>query len=209
MKKLILFLMNFLIFLLIPSICYAGDVPETLLYDDSAYVYFGKIKSIDNESVTVIQYQNIKGDFLKGRELNYERFVFDGTLKSDEIYLCGFIDENNPLYIWAVSCLDTKDLKIETKDSQSQRMQTYLNEGKFEEKENERLSFIEAKKQEKIDSESNTNLIPEQTASIKNVADTNLKSNRMKGSNNNIYFWVLSGVILFGMVFYLFKKKKC
>lgn len=208
MRKQLLYFIGLFIFLSTSTICYAGDIPETLLNNDSAYVYFGEIKSIHNESITVTQYQNIKGDFSEGRELSYEKFVFMGTPTTGERYLCGFINENNPLYIWAVSSLDTKDLEIEAKDDLSQRMQKYLNEGKFEEKEKERLSIMEAKKLENTEGKSNTELLSEQPTLIKNTNDKNLKSKTSQTGNNFRYILTLLGISICGFLIFLWRKKR-
>ncbi len=125
------------------SICHAGSVPEDLLSEDGSQVYFGEVKSVDDNYITVIQMKNIKGDFLEGRELTYKIFLYEEDLpKAGEVYLCGFFDDNNPLYRWSVTTLDTKTLEIKESDSMSERMQEYLNNGEFEKKEAERLMKI-------------------------------------------------------------------
>jgi len=142
MKKLVCLVVC--LFLFLPAVtAYAGDIPESLLWEDCAQVYFGEVKHVDGKTITVVQYKNIKGDFAEGREIAYSDFVFTDSPKAGEIYLCGFLDENNPLYIWEVSSLDTKTLKIKRDDDFAKRMQEYLNSGQFEEKEKERLAKLE------------------------------------------------------------------
>lgn len=146
MKKLLLLFISIMFVLSFTMVSYAGDIPEGLLNTDTAEVYFGEIKSIDGERITVIQRQNIKGEFLKDSEHTYETFLHRNP-KIGETYLCGFLNTHNPLYIWSVSGLELSNLKIA--DSQegsgvTQRMEQYLNDGTFTEKEQERLSKLEA-----------------------------------------------------------------
>lgn len=133
-----------LLSMMMPVTCLAGDIPESLLYDENCPVYFGEVKSVDGESITIIQVQNIKGDFAEDSVITYPRFTFTKDPKAGQIYLCGYFDENNPLYIWEVDCYDTGSLKISNTDDMSKRMQGYLNEGLFEEAEAKRTAGLEA-----------------------------------------------------------------
>lgn len=131
------------VLLLTSTICLAGDVPEGLLMNNTAEVYFGEIKSIEQNTITVIQKQPIKGLFEEGSERTYSDFAFTGNPTVGETYLCGFYDEYNPLYMWEVTSFEPKALQIKTTDNMSMRMQEYLNTGKFEEKEQERLATLQ------------------------------------------------------------------
>lgn len=139
MKKLLLCVLFIVLLVCIPTDCFAGDIPEALLEYDSSLVFFGEIKELNAESITVIQRQNIKGDFSEGRCLTYTEHMFTEFPSVGELYLCGYLDDNNPLYIWEVTSQETKNLQIANTDDMSLRMQEYLNAGKFEEKEEERL----------------------------------------------------------------------
>ncbi len=123
-----------LLLFLNPMISYAGDIPETLLLKDYP-VYFGEVKSIDGDTITIIQIENIKGKFQENSEITYTDYIFTDSPNVGQIYLCGYIDENNPLYIWEVDCYDTATLKITNTDNMSKRMQEYLNSGAFDEAE--------------------------------------------------------------------------
>lgn len=142
MKKRLSFFISLIIFFSMTTICYAGDIPEALLYNNDTQVYFGEVKYVDNNTITVIQRQNIKGEFIKDSEITYTEFIFTDSPQIGEQYLCGFLDNNNPLYIWEVNNLDTKILDIKNTDDMSQRMEKYLNNGLFEENEIKRLLNI-------------------------------------------------------------------
>lgn len=152
--------------LFIVMVCYAGDIPESLLNNDNAQVYFGEISDIDDESITVIQRQNVKGNFSEGSEQVYEDYLFEDPIIG-KTYLCGFLDEQNPLYIWEVSSFDLNELEIidESKEFEmTKRMQKYLNDGMFTEKEQERLVNLAINNTaEMINSVSETSAMPIET----------------------------------------------
>lgn len=152
--------------LFIVMVCYAGDIPESLLNNDTAQVYFGEISDIDDESITVIQRQNVKGNFSEGSEQVYEDYLFEDPIIG-KTYLCCFLDEQNPLYIWEVSSFDLNELEIidESKEFEmTKRMQKYLNDGVFTEKEQERLVNLAINNTaEMINSVSETSSMPIET----------------------------------------------
>lgn len=206
MKKLLLCILSLVTFLSVSAVCFAGDIPETLLGDDESQVYFGEVKSVDGTNITVIQFQNIKGEFSEGSEISYTDFDFTPSPIVGEVYLCGYIDKNNPLYLWEVTSLDTKQLKLTSTIEMSKRMQEYLNDGKFEEKEEERLLKLAVNK----DAESTTEETKTTDVLVSN-ADRGEPQNIDAQVNNNFYIIIITGVILIGVVgilMFLWKKQK-
>ena len=141
------------------TLCFAGDMPHALLNELDAFVYFGEIKELSTEEITVIQKQNVKGDFAEGRELTYKQFGYpcivniDGVVrhsKQEDIlklvevgktYLIGAL--NNDMLIWEVSSFDTKTLEIlNSGDQFAEEMQRLLNQGSFDEAEAGRQSIV-------------------------------------------------------------------
>ena len=123
-----------------------------------------------------------------------------------DVYLCGYIDKNNPLYLWEVTSLDTKQLKLTSTIEMSKRMQEYLNDGKFEEKEEERLLKLAVNK----DAESTTEETKTTDVLVSN-ADRGEPQNIDAQVNNNFYIIIITGVILIGVVgilMFLWKKQK-
>lgn len=153
MKKYISIMFILIACLLTTVPAYAGSIPEDLLGEDYAQIYFGEIKSIvpngGDSTVTIVQKQNIKGEFTEGTEYVYDNVSFfsGDTPEAGKIYLCGYFDENNPIYIWETSSLDTKTLKIlnKTGGGMDERMEEYLNSGLFDEAEQTRLEKAAAK----------------------------------------------------------------
>ncbi len=194
MKKLLFCMMCLFSLFAITGVCYAGDIPETLLNDNSAQVYFGEVKSVDEESITVIQRDNIKGTFSKDSEHTYGQFVFTEAPKKGTTYLCGYIDENNPLYIWEISGTDTKTLEISSTDDMSKRMQDYLNDGKFEKMEAQRLSE---------ESSQNTSGTPSEGSSPDVSTGSAVQKN-----NNYIFALIICAIIVVRILFLVLAKRK-
>lgn len=139
MKKLRACVVCLLMGLALTGVCYAGDIPESLLYYDDAQTYFGEVKAVGEKSITVIQRQNIKGEFTQDDEITYKSFEFTESPEVGEWYLCGFLNDDNPLSVWKVTGFDPATLEIEPTQAFALTMQTYLNEGEFAKKEEERL----------------------------------------------------------------------
>ena len=153
MKK----LFSFIIFTILLMTCtlsaFAGDVPEGIFSEDGAVMFFGELVSYteNGEDVTVIPTKKIKGDITTGKELVYPNVSYEcNTDKEPETggtYLMFNYDENNPLYMFGISGTDTATLKltdIHVDDTDMWgRLQKYLNEGKYEKAEEERLKNLD------------------------------------------------------------------
>lgn len=209
MKKILISFMSLIFILSLTMVCYAGDIPESLLDTDSAQVYFGEIKSIDGDKITVIQRQNVKGEFSEGSEHFYEKFLFEDPVVG-ETYLCGFLNKQNPLYIWEVSSLELSTLKIvgtQEDYEMTQRLEKYLNDGIFTEKEQERLSkLVTNRALETTDKVMDTSPQPSETA---NAAVTTHSSIPADTSGNGILFIVgiLAVIITIGSLAFWKQKK--
>lgn len=186
------------------TVCYAGAIPESLLSDDNAQVYFGEIKSVDGESITIIQRQNIKGDFTKDGEVTYEEFGFTDAPEVGKQYLCGFLDDNNPVYIWEVTSFDTTTLEIKNNDDMSQRMQEYINNGDFAENEQERVLDIDNSKAILPPAEKDTTA---PSIDINNQAPTNLPT-EADDNSLSILVWIVCGCLVVGLAILFWKKRK-
>lgn len=159
--------------------CLAGDIPEALLSSNYP-VYFGEVKEVNTDSITIVQTTKIKGEFSEGKEITYPDYIFTESPKIGEIYLCGYIDENNPLYIWEVDCYDTSSLVISNVDDMSKRMQKYLNDGLF---------AIADKKASKINADNNKEIISTIKKSLKtkliNAGSSATESNKLQPTEKN------------------------
>lgn len=147
MKKFIYTLMLIVAIFICEITVSAGDIPEAILHDDSALLFFGEVLSYDKtyNNITVLPTQNIKGDVNIDMEQTYDNGILQGIedydLSNGEIYLMAYINNDNPLYVFRITNTDTKTLKIEGIAGLNmwERMQEYLNDGMYEQKETERL----------------------------------------------------------------------
>lgn len=141
MKKYLGAILVALIFILLPATALAGDIPEALLSMDSALLFFGEVKIVNETEITLIQKKNVKGEFTENAEITFpEDFVFTLEPVPGNVYLCGYLDENNPLYLWETDSQEPATLKIVNQDEMSQRLEKYLNDGTAAEAEAKRLA---------------------------------------------------------------------
>ncbi len=147
MKKLICLLGVFVIILSMSISVFAGDVPEGLLSNDDAQVFFGEVLAYNDTTVTVSPRVKIKGDVLTGTQQHYEKPYPVGNfkVKPGNVYLFTYFDENNETNIFEVTSYDTATLKIKNTDFEIwKRFESYLNDGEYEKAEQERIDKINA-----------------------------------------------------------------
>ena len=134
-----LFTMNFTVF--------DGDVPEGLLSNDEAQVFFGEVLHYTEHTVEVCPRIKIKGDVSTGTKQHYDKPYPVGNfkVKPGNIYLFTYFDENNETNIFEVTSYDTATLKIKNTDFDIwKRFESYLNDGEYEKAEQERIDKINA-----------------------------------------------------------------
>jgi len=132
---------------------FAGDVPESLLYDDKALLFWGEVISYTKNdasgknTISVLPKQKIKGDVRIDEEQAYPYCEPIGAFMpvKGKLYLMSYYDENNPLYVYLTTSTDLKTLKIKGiyGNAMMARFQEYLNAGEYEKKELERLDRLE------------------------------------------------------------------
>lgn len=151
MKKMIGFLCLTTIMLSMTFTALAGDVPEGLLSNDEAQVFFGEVLTYhfdgDNPSVIVCPVKKIKGDVLTGTQQHYNNAhpVGNFKVKQGNVYLFTRFDENNETNIFEVTSYDTATLKLKNTDFDIwKRFESYLNNGEYEKAEQERVNRINA-----------------------------------------------------------------
>lgn len=130
------------IILVMPFAAFAGDVPEGLLSEDGAKVFFGELINLDKNEVEVSPFKVIKGDMDEREWVTFSEPCVVGDFKplKKNIYLFAYFDDNNPIYIFNADSYDTKTVKLKGIEGEMwERMQKYLNEGKFEEADARRL----------------------------------------------------------------------
>lgn len=141
LRKILTFLIMCMV-LMVPFTAFAGDVPEGLLSEDGAKVFYGKLVNYDKEEVEVSPFKVIKGDMDEREWIKFKNPQTVGNFRplKDNVYLFAYFDDNNPIYVFNVDSYDTKTAKLKGIEGDMwARMQQYLNEGKFEEANAKRL----------------------------------------------------------------------
>lgn len=131
MKKILVLVLSLVFGLMNLLTCYAGDIPEGLLGDENTLVFYGEVKEISENSITVVVSENIKGVAMIGDAYSYDEWIFTENPVVGEIYLCGYYDENNPLSIWEIERKEDGKIDIIKSDNMCDRMENYINDGDF------------------------------------------------------------------------------
>ena len=76
---------------------FAGDVPEGLLSNDDAQVFFGEVLAYNDTTVTVCPRVKIKGDVLTGTQQHYNKPnpVGNFKVKAGNVYPFTYFEANN------------------------------------------------------------------------------------------------------------------
>lgn len=191
----------------------AGDVPEGLLSEDNAVLFFGEIVSYDatDKNITVLPTKKIKGDVSVDVSRIYKDVTFVGkdgfTPVEGEIYLMANYDGNNPLYVFRTTSDDTETLKIEgiTGIDMWERMQKYLNEGAYEKKETERLERVN---ESTSSPELSPTHIPSITPNLKPISESTSTNILQQDLTNYWWYGLFSVIIVVGLIVYLRNRKK-
>lgn len=150
MKKIVSSICFILIILSMTFTVFAGSIPEDLLHEDGAQIFFAEVLSYygENSTVTVCPVKKIKGEVATGTQQHYDNANTVGGFKvrNGNVYLFTYFDENNPTEIFEVTSYDTSTLKIKnTTGGMWKRFEEYLNDGEYEKAEQDRINRINAK----------------------------------------------------------------
>lgn len=148
MKKKICLLSLVALFLLSITVL-AGSIPEDLLHYDDAQIFFAEVVHYhpqkDKSDIELSPVKVVKGDVRTGVKLTYlnPNTVGDFKVKEGNVYLFTYFDENNPTDIFEVTSYDTSKLQLKnTTGDMWERFEKYLNEGKYEKAEQERIDKL-------------------------------------------------------------------
>ena len=151
MKKIISLLCLMAIMLSMSLTALAGSIPEDLLQDESQ-IFFAEIvyTHLDKEKpdIEFSPVKKIKGDVKLGtKQIAYNfNTVGDFDIIEGNVYLFTYFDENNPTDIFEVTSYDTSTLKLKNVEGDMwERFEKYLNEGKYEKAEQNRINEINSR----------------------------------------------------------------
>ena len=146
MKKLLCVISLAVILLTMSVSVLAGDIPESLLSEDGAEVFIGRVEDVkfkeEIDTVDVIPTVKIKGEVEIGKKETYTRYDSVLMLDKGKEYLFGYIDDNN-FYAYEIISRDEKSIKLVDSDKydMTKRLEDYLNEGAFAMAEQERSTI--------------------------------------------------------------------
>ena len=124
--------------MILPLTAYAGDIPESLLYEEGAQIFFGEVLAYhpdkENPDIEVWIAAKIKGNVNEGSKQVYNNpdSVGDFKVREGKVYLFTYYEGNNYIDFFEVTTFDTRTLKVRhVEGSMWDRFEQYLNEGKY------------------------------------------------------------------------------
>lgn len=206
MKKFLMFLL-LIVVIFVPNVSFAGDVPEWLLQDEDTQTFIGEVKEMTEESVTLIQRYNIKGEFEEGSEQTYpvRSSLILGDVKVGETVLCGYGDENN-LYLYKIKKFKNGRIELSDDYPMTKRLEEYINNGDFAKAELKRLSGNDTKQAEPKEEASVKH--PDKTDAIGGVDDPNSIVIVNSGMVDIWKFATVIGILLVMVGVLLVKRQK-
>ena len=124
--------------MILPLTAFAGDIPESLLYEEGAQIFFGEVLSYhpdkEKPSIEVSPVAEIKGNVKEGSKQTYNNPNPIGGFKVrvGKVYLFTYYEGDNYIDFFEVTTYNTRTLKVRHVEGPMwERFEQYLNEGKY------------------------------------------------------------------------------
>ena len=124
--------------MILPLTAFAGDIPESLLYEEGAQIFFGEVLSYHpdkkNPDIEVSPVVGIKGNVKEGTKQTYNNPnpVGDFNVHVGKVYLFTYYEGDNYIDFFEVTTYNTRTLKVRHVEGPMwERFEQYLNEGKY------------------------------------------------------------------------------
>ena len=124
--------------MILPLTAFAGDIPESLLYEEGAQIFFGEVLSYHpdkkNPDIEVSPVVGIKGNVKEGSKQTYNNPNPIGGFKVrvGKVYLFTYYEGDNYIDFFDVTTYNTKTLKVRHVEGPMwERFEQYLNEGNY------------------------------------------------------------------------------
>ena len=138
MKKLLALLTLILVIASSSITSFAGDIPESLMHDENAQIFFGEVLSYhpnkETPSISVSPIVAIKGNVKEGTKKNYNNPNNMGgfNIVERKVYLFTYYENTNYIDVFEVTTYDTRTLKLKhVEGSMWERFEKYINQGKY------------------------------------------------------------------------------
>ena len=133
---------SLLLLAVVLSVCAAaGDIPESVLHDDAARLFFAKVTAYTDDGVSLEVVKPLKGDIAVGDNVTGEKPSAVGGFHvlTGNVYLVLMYDKYNPDYLIETTGYDTAMLRFRHKPGAMwRRLETYLRDGSVARAEKER-----------------------------------------------------------------------
>ena len=124
--------------MILPLTAFAGDIPESLLYEEGAQIFFGEILAYhpdkENPDIEVWIAAKIKGNVNEGSKQVYTHPdpVGDFKVREGKVYLFTYYEGDNYNDFFEVTTYNTRTLKVRHVEGPMwERFEQYLNAGKY------------------------------------------------------------------------------
>ena len=124
--------------MILPLTAFAGDIPESLLFEEGAQIFFGEVLAYhpdkEDPDIEVWPQAVIKGDVKIGWKQIYSNPdpVGDFKVREGKVYLFTYYEGDNYIDFFEVTTYNTKTLKVRHVEGPMwERFEQYLNEGKY------------------------------------------------------------------------------
>ena len=124
--------------MILPLTAFAGDIPESLLYEEGAQIFFGEVLAYhpdkENPDIEVWIEAKIKGNLNEGSKQVYNNPnpVGDFKVREGKVYLFTYYEGDNYIDFFEVTTYNTRTLQVRHVEGPMwDRFEQYLNEGKY------------------------------------------------------------------------------
>lgn len=206
-------LMTLLVMVLLPIISFAGDIPESLLRGENTQTFIGEVQEITENSITLIQKHNFKGEFEEGSEQTYDILISElipKNVKIGENVLCGYIDQNN-LYLYKIKRFKNDKIELADDYAMTKRLEEYINNGDFAKAERERLANYNNEEVNEEEQSESTNVTEISSENMRIIGGADGPTSIFLSNSVMSTVWKLLAIFLFIVVVVVtvfIKKKK-
>lgn len=137
MRKILPVLTLLILLTALPLTAFAGDIPESLLYEDTQ-IFLGEVLAYhpnkETPSISVSPLAVARGDVPTGTQQHYTNPHAMGGFRVQEgkVYLFTYYNDSDSIDLFEVTTYNTKTLKLRhVEGSMWDRFEKYLNEGKY------------------------------------------------------------------------------
>lgn len=137
MRKILPVLTLLILLTALPITAFAGDIPESLLYEDTQ-IFFGEVLAYhpnkETPSISVSPLAVARGDVPTGTQqiYNHPNPIGDFRVMEGKVYLFTYYNDSDYIDFFEVTTYNTRTLKLRhVEGSMWGRFEQYLNEGKY------------------------------------------------------------------------------